>query len=763
MKKNILIIENTNPILSINKNERIKKCLGDSKILLESINIHNSDYKYYIIDIIIRQKIDLLIIEDNPIYNEIIKSIVDNKETKDIPLIVITTEENQEKIIEKSIDMNLLDVIPNTININLLESKLNMYMKYVNGITHRKKVEVELKDTKDKLQSIIDKSPSMIYIKDLNGKYLLINKQFINKFNINPQAILNKTDHSLFGYNDTCKTIISNDKLVIDNLKSMNFEENIIYNGKVETYLSVKFPLKNEHNKVYAIGGISTNITEIKRVEKDLRKSERRYKAIVQDQTELIFRINPDGIITFVNKAFLNHIKANKNHIIGTNINTSIIFKDALETVKEKLSILSPDKKLTTIEHSRSIDKNIIIWYNWTVRAIFDDNSNLLEYQFVGKENTEKKLLEEATLKNEKRLEKFLDTIPLGTIVMDAFNNPLFINHKIYEFLNTINYDKPKNDALNKFFNLFMPLERYIDSIKQKSEKEGLKNKITHIESKELIIDDKSIPLEIWINPIFDDKENLEYIIIVFADISKKKQDEKKLKELNKKLINSNKELSQFAYIASHDLKEPLRVISGFAEILSETYANSLDEEALLYLHNIEDGVSRMDNLINDLLEYSRVQSKERKFKLSDFKHIINNVMNTLSLNLKERNAKINYDNNLPKLKVDPIQIESVFLNLINNAVKFVDNDKKPEIKISAKEEKEHWLFSVADNGIGIEKQYAEKIFIAFKRLHTRDEYEGTGIGLAICKKIIEKHKGNIWVESTPGKGSIFYFSIPKD
>jgi PAS domain S-box-containing protein len=232
------------------------------------------------------------------------------------------------------------------------------------------------------------------------------------------------------------------------------------------------------------------------------------------------------------------------------------------------------------------------------------------------------------------------------------------------------------------------------------------------------------------------------------------------LEQLNTELQRSNRELEQFAYIASHDLQEPLRAVAGYTHFLAEEYQNSLDETAQEYIGNIIDGATRMRQLIQDLLAYSRVSTKGKPFSPTDCNHVLRQVFNNLQVLIAENNATIAYDS-LPTVRVDKTQLVQLFQNLIGNAIKF-RREEPPQIQIAAELRDEVWLFSVKDNGIGIKSKYLERIFQIFQRLHTRSEIPGTGIGLAICKKIVERHYGSIWAESEPGKGTTFFFTIPQ-
>ena len=273
----------------------------------------------------------------------------------------------------------------------------------------------------------------------------------------------------------------------------------------------------------------------------------------------------------------------------------------------------------------------------------------------------------------------------------------------------------------------------------------------------------------------------LQYLSTIARDITFQKEAEQKLEQQNKELVfqneekekraeelaNANKELAlsnteleQFAYIASHDLQEPLRMVTSFMNLLENRIGGQLDDTNKKYIHFAVDGAMRMKILIQDLLQYSRVGTNQESFTATNLNEVMQYVSHLLEEDIKKNKAIISVKP-MPVISVNKPLISQLFVNLITNALKY-HGDKQPEIEVGCNEEPGIWIFYVKDNGIGIDPNFFDKIFIIFKRLHNKDEYSGTGIGLAICKKIIEIHKGKIWVESEPGKGSTFYFSIPK-
>ena len=251
-------------------------------------------------------------------------------------------------------------------------------------------------------------------------------------------------------------------------------------------------------------------------------------------------------------------------------------------------------------------------------------------------------------------------------------------------------------------------------------------------------------------------------------DITDRKDAEQQLKQLTNQLerrlnelSRSNNELQQFAYVASHDLQEPLRKVASCCQVLEEDYADRLDDEAKQWIDFAVDAANRMRTLIQDLLEYSRVSQNERPLANADAAIVCKNAITNLQTSIEEDGAEINLLW-LPKVLADELQLGLLFQNLISNGIKYRSVDK-PKIEIGAESHGDCWRFYVRDNGIGIAPEYRERIFVIFQRLHNKQEYSGTGIGLAICKKIVERVDGRIWVESAPGEGSTFYFTWPKN
>lgn len=247
---------------------------------------------------------------------------------------------------------------------------------------------------------------------------------------------------------------------------------------------------------------------------------------------------------------------------------------------------------------------------------------------------------------------------------------------------------------------------------------------------------------------------------VILHDITNRKTTEKRLRQATDELARSNRDLESFAHVASHDLQEPLRMVSSFLTLLQEKYKDQLDDTARDYIGFSVEGSVRMASLIHDLLDYARVNTKGKEPVPVDLNLVGEEVKANLRASIDESNTLITVDP-LPTIQADAAQMRQLFQNLIGNAIKFRVKGGHPEIFIGASRQNHEWVFQIKDNGIGIDPSQFDRIFQVFQRLHGRDEYTGTGIGLAICKKIVERHGGRIWVESEPGKGTTFWFSLP--
>lgn len=269
----------------------------------------------------------------------------------------------------------------------------------------------------------------------------------------------------------------------------------------------------------------------------------------------------------------------------------------------------------------------------------------------------------------------------------------------------------------------------------------------------------QTLEADVTAAPIRDGEGNIVASIEIFRDVTEQRKAQKKLNLALQELERSNTELQQFASVISHDLQEPLRTVTTYMQLLQKRYQDQLDQQARELIAIAADGASRMHEMIIDILQYSRVASRGKPFMPVDCNQALKQALTNLHATIEENKAVIEWKD-LPTIAADSSQLVQVLQNLVGNAIKF-RGQEQPRIRVDAELKDGEWFFSVKDNGIGIDPRYFERIFIIFQRLHGLDEYPGTGVGLTICKRIVERHGGRIWVESEPGHGSTFFFTMP--
>ncbi len=364
----------------------------------------------------------------------------------------------------------------------------------------------------------------------------------------------------------------------------------------------------------------------------------------------------------------------------------------------------------------------------------------------------ERRRIERALEERQIYLNALIEHSPLAIVVLDAKNRVELCN-PAFEELFGYTRDELHGQDLNKF--IASP-ELSAEAVKLSAQvnEGGSVNICTQRRRK----DGSLVDVEIHGVPLWIQWE-LAGTYGIYQDVTERKKAEQAVIRKAIELERSNKELEQFAYVASHDLQEPLRMVASYTQLLARRYQGNFDEDADEFIEYVLGGVKRMQGLINDLLLYSRVGTRGKPLRKTKCQEVFDNAMSNLQMTIGETGAVITRDS-LPVVKADPIQLAQLFQNLVGNALKFRGEDT-PRIHLGVERNGQCWVFNVSDNGIGMEPQFLEKIFVMFQRLHNRKDYEGTGIGLAVCKKIIERHEGRIWAESKPGEGTQMFFTLP--
>lgn len=378
---------------------------------------------------------------------------------------------------------------------------------------------------------------------------------------------------------------------------------------------------------------------------------------------------------------------------------------------------------------------------------------------------SERKNIKRALLQSEEKWKTLFSLLPVGISILNKDGKIVEINQALEKILSISKEGLLSGEyKTRKYFheNGTEVLPGEFPSVVAIKEKKEVHSNLIQVKKE----DDSIIWTEVSASPLpFEDPA----CVVVTRDVTHIREYEDELIELNNsisettlKLELTNKELIQFAHVVSHDLQEPLRMVTSFLTLLKDHLGDKFDETADEYMYFAVDGAMRMKNLILDLLEYARTGNQVYKFEKIKLNNLMEELLHLNSTVIKEKNAKVIWSD-LPEIEANEAAMLQLFSNLVTNGIKYQRIDTLPEIKIQCEDKPDCWLFSISDNGIGIEEKYLEKIFAVFQRLHSNEEYPGTGIGLAICKKIVDKHLGGIWTESDYGKGSTFYFTIKKN
>jgi two-component system sensor kinase FixL len=497
--------------------------------------------------------------------------------------------------------------------------------------------------------------------------------------------------------------------------------------------------------------GMVRDVSERKRAAGALRESEGRLRAIVETAVDGIITIDEQGLVTSFNPAAVRLFGYEPAEVTGQNIN--LLMPDPYR--EEHDGYLS-NYRNTGVKKIIGIGREVIgkrkdgTQFPMELAVSETPSGNRRIFTGIVRDITERKRAEEVHAMLAAIVESSDDAI-IGKTLGGTIATWNVGAERIFGYT--------ADEAVGKNISILMPPERLHEEVNiQQRLARG--ESIEHFDTVRVTKDSRKIEVSLTVSPIRNAAGTIVGASKIARDITARKRAEESLAHQAEELARSNMELERFAYIASHDLQEPLRSIQSFAQLLQRHCGGSLSGDAAEYLGYITGGVQRMQTLISDLLAYSRVNSQGAAFVPADCNEICDRVLEDLQASIDSNHAKVTIEP-LPIVVGDPTQLGQVFQNLLVNAIKF-HGKRTPCISVWARETSSEWVFAVKDNGIGIAAEYFDRIFIIFQRLHTIEEYSGTGIGLAVCKKIAERHRGRIWVESVVGEGSTFYFSILK-
>jgi len=629
--------------------------------------------------------------------------------------------------------------------------------------TERKNVEAALRESEERFRRTFELAGSGLAHVDLDGRFIRVNRRLCEMFGYSEAELVGMLVKDLSHPEDRDAVDERRKKLITGEVETLRLEKRYLRKDGGTLWMNVAIAMERDAagRPLYAVS-VLDDITARKHAEEALRESEARYRSTFELAGSGIAHIGLDRKFIRANRRLCEILGYPEHELVGKT-GRQISHPDDLDVINAQRKRLYAGE----IDHVR-LEKRYLRKDGSTVWVAF---SMVLERDAEGRpayeiaifdDITERKRAERALRESEERFRSLTQLSSDWYWEQDETFALRFMSQRMGEktglaasaFIGRKRWDQP---ALN------LGDEDWARHRAQLERREPFRE----FEMERANPAGGTRWVSVTGEPVYDENGKFRGYRGVGSDVTERKRAEAELRrahdELAKKaeeLERSNAELEQFAYVASHDLQEPLRMVSSYTQLLARRYKDQLPAEAQEFMHFTVDGAARMKQLIEDLLAYSRVGTKGKELVPVSLEAPLKRALTNLRTAIEESGATVSADA-LPTVDADEVQLAQVFQNLIGNALKF-RGKAAPRIHVGAAEQAGEWQISIADNGIGIEPQYFERIFMLFQRLHAMGEYPGTGIGLAICKKVAERHGGRIWVSSTPGAGSTFHFTLPK-
>lgn len=524
---------------------------------------------------------------------------------------------------------------------------------------------------------------------------------------------------------------------------------------------SLRAASKNTDELGLLVNSFNDMLQQIQTGEADLRTAKQQLQDMIDNSTAVICAKSLDGKYMFVNREFERILKVPNTEVAGKTF-YDIFPKETADRLHSTDKIAIAAGKPMTFEEWVTLADGVHTYLS--AKFVLRDSAGK-PYAIcnIATDITENKRAEAAMRDSETMFRTLSENAPIGIFRTNALGQTIYVNPYM---LKMTGYSAAELYG-NGWQRLIHPDD--VESVIREAERTRAQHLVFDMEHRCVMRHGAILWTRVIAAPILDQAGSIQSLVGVVIDVTDRKQAlevihnlnvelEKRVEERTRELMRSNKDLEAFAYIASHDLQEPLRTVAGCTQILEQRYKDKLDPDADKLINYTLDGVTRMKALIDDLLSYSRLGTAPRAMKEVNVKTIVDQALQNLERAQKEASATITCDQ-LPIVRGDTMQLTQLFQNLIGNAIKY-RGDKPALVHISARRDQQDWLFSVRDHGIGIDSKYHERIFLIFQRLHGR-ELPGTGVGLAICKRIVEQHGGRIWVESQAGQGATFFVALP--
>lgn len=637
---------------------------------------------------------------------------------------------------------------------------------YHQDISSRKQAEMTRQVYEGKkLKAIIESMNDLVIILDRNLVFLEYHQPSSIPLWAKPADFVGKHFEEI-GFPEPAQSML---KRVLMQVFDTKMQKNVEYflelpDGK-KWYEAQVNPMLSVSGEVINAVCIIRDITNRKLAEVQVKESEQRFRGLFEGvESVAVQGLLADGTIIFWNKASEQLYGFTAEEAIGKRLTELIIPDDLKEQVERDVKEMCETGTPKASGELRLVDK-----YGAT-KEVFSNHIVLkrpdapVEVFGIDVDLTERNQAEALLKKSEMKFRLFADLAPVGIVISNPEESPEYVSRKFTKITGYTLEDLPNIDYWWTQAYPDIEIQQKVRNVWKDAMAEARRSKKESPPLSHPIIckDGTKKYLEFRLSTA----EDFNFIVatdVTYRELAQKEQQflQAELEKSNSELAYSNAELEQFAYIASHDLQEPLRMVSSFVSLLEKKYTDALDEQGKKYIHFAVDGAARMREMIVNLLEYSRVGRFVNPDEEVNFNELIGEILQVFSPEMQAKQAKISVGE-MPSMVIEKAPMQQVFQNLISNALKYTAKGVAPEIKIFVEEHPQFWKFAVKDNGIGIAPEYHEKVFAIFQRLHDRSTYQGNGLGLAITKKIIENKGGKIWLESTEGAGATFWFSIPK-
>lgn len=654
------------------------------------------------------------------------------------------------------------------------KGKVRLTVTVMRDVTERRKGMNQLREERERLSTVVNTIGDGIITTDSDGAIRVINPAAEKLLGCLAQTALGQPIDTVLRLidEDSEQPLPNPVRHSLQEKTEVHWKNHALLLRQTGQRVPVEYravPIHLDHDERSGALLVLRNITDRLRAEQERHRTEEHLRKVLDTLPILVWVMTPDGVLIEANRTALGVAELSPQDVLNMPFEETYWWSFSEESKSRLREAIAEARRGEAVRYDANIrvaeDKFIAI--DFMITPMYDLEGRMTYLIPAALDVTDRKRSEQEMMRltmfsevQRKRMNEIIANVPgivfesSGTIT-GGIQQTEFVSDYAEKLMGyPVDYWLNNPDFWDE---LVYPEDReQVSEYMMSVYRHGYAGTVPY---RALTKDGEIVNLEAHVTSSTDEENEQFRLWGVIMDITQRKMIEEELLHFTEDLRRSNEELEQFAYIASHDLQEPLRMVASYLQLLEKRYGEMLDEDGKAFLDFAVDGATRMKGLINDLLLYSRVQRSRQAFETVDMQQVYQQVISVLQVQIDDTNAVITADE-MPQIIASEGQMSQLLQNLLSNAIKF-RSDQPPVIHIGVKREKQDWHFSVQDNGIGIEEEYLDRIFVIFQRLHSREQYPGTGIGLAICKKIVEKHNGRIWVESKQGAGATFHFSIP--